>query len=226
MKINLRTKFLSQPRYQRYLSATGRCTSRAKRLYKANIRLAQAFHPLLTQFEVVLRNSLNHVLADYFADDDWIINQKTGFMADISLRQPHYYLKSCVQKTEAKLERRGMSLSSGRIISDQAFGFWVSFFLSHHYALVAGQPIHIFPYKPARENRASIYGKLDKIKQFRNRVSHCEPICFQGQVISCEEAVYIRATIYQLIEWMDPNLVPFFREIDIVPAKTARMMRI
>jgi len=82
MKINLRTKFLSQPRYQRYLSATVRCTYRAKLLYKDNIRLAKAFHTVLTQFEVVLRYSLNHVLAVYFADDDCIIKQKIGFMTD------------------------------------------------------------------------------------------------------------------------------------------------
>lgn len=58
MKSDLRYKYLSRPRYNRYLIATGNDISRAKRLYNANIRLAQAFHPAITQFEVVLRNSL------------------------------------------------------------------------------------------------------------------------------------------------------------------------
>lgn len=144
MRIELRNKYFSRPRYNRYLTATGNSTERAKMLYNANIRLAQAFHPILSQFEVVLRNSLNIILSTHFADQDWIINQKTGFMRDSSLRTSHYFLRSCVQKTENKLTRRTIPITSGKIISDQTFGFWLSFFLSHHYSLIGGQPIHIF----------------------------------------------------------------------------------
>lgn len=79
MKIVLRNKYLSRPRFHRYLLATGNSNARAKRLYEANIRLAQAFHAVLGQFEVVLRNSLNMALTSQFADPDWIINQKNGF---------------------------------------------------------------------------------------------------------------------------------------------------
>lgn len=80
MKINLRHQYLSRSRYNRYLYPTHNHKKKAKRLYNANIRLAQAFHPLLTQFEVILRNSLNNILAAHFIDPDWIINQKNGFM--------------------------------------------------------------------------------------------------------------------------------------------------
>jgi hypothetical protein len=103
MKIELRNKYFSRPRYNRYLNAAGNNREKAKRLYNANIRLAQAFHPILSQFEVILRNSLNIILSTHFADPDWIINQKTGFMRDNSLRNSHYFLRSCVQKTETKL---------------------------------------------------------------------------------------------------------------------------
>jgi hypothetical protein len=226
MKIELRGKYLSRPRYNRYLRATANNNDRAKRLYNANIRLAQAFHPILSQFEVVLRNSLNIVLSTHFNDPDWIINEKTGFMRDHSLRNSHYFLKSCVQKTEMKLQRRAIPITSGKILSDQTFGFWLAFFLPHHYSLVRGQPIHIFQNKPAIENRASIYGKLDKIKDFRNRVNHCEPICFVGNDVDCNDALFIRTAIYKLIEWMEPNLIPFFENIDNIPRKAAQIMQI
>ncbi len=226
MKIELRGKYLSRPRYNRYLAATSNNKERAKRLYKANIRLAQSFHPILSQFEVVLRNSLNVVLSAHFSDTDWIINQKTGFMRDNSLRSSHYFLKSCIQKTESKLSRRGIPTTSGKIISDQTFGFWIAFFLPHHYSLVGGQPIHLFPHKPANENRASLYKKLDKIKDFRNRVNHCEPICFVGQNIDCNEALNIRTTLYSLIEWIDPKLISFFMEIDNIQSKVNQIMQI
>lgn len=226
MRIELRNRYLSRPRYNRYLIATGNSNTRAKRLYTANIRLAQAFHPVLSQFEVVLRNSLNLVLGAYFTDPDWIINQKAGFMRHNSLRSSHFFLRSSVQKTEAKLTRRGIPITSGKVISDQTFGFWLSFFLAHHYSLVGGQPIHIFPHKPITENRATIYSKLDEIRSFRNRVNHCEPICFVGHVISCADALDIRTKIYDLIEWIDPELKPFFESIDSIQSKANQLMRI
>lgn len=226
MKIELRGKYLSRTRYNRYLTATQNDRNRAKRLYNANIRLAQAFHPILSQFEVILRNSINNVLSAHFFDPDWIINQKTGFMRHHSLKNSHYYLKNCVQKTENKLYRRSIPITSGKIISDQTFGFWLSLFLSHHYLLIGGQPIHIFPNKPACENRASIYAKLDLIKDFRNRVNHNEPICFVAQSIDCTYALQIRSTIYNLIEWIEPELIPFFEDIDNITSKTTQIMNI
>ncbi len=226
MKIDLRNKFLSRPRYNRYLTATANNNTRAKNLYAGNIRLAQAFHPVLSQFEVILRNSLNIILVSYYTDPDWIINQKTGFMRHPSLRISHFFLKSSVQKTENKLNARSIPITSGKIISDQTFGFWIAFYLPHHYTLVGGQPIHAFPNKPSTENRASIYDKLEEIKQFRNRMNHCEPLCFIGPNIDCTYALDIRKNLYDLIQWIDPDLIPFFSGIDDIQSKTTEIMKI
>ncbi|KAA2244803.1 hypothetical protein F0L74_02225 [Chitinophaga agrisoli] len=225
MKLTLRNKHLSSPRYSRYLVATANNKERAKKLYNANIQLAQAFHPLLSQFEVVLRNSLNIVLSGYFSDPDWIINQNDGFMRDLSLN-PQFFLKNAILKTESKLTRRSIPITSGKIISDQTLGFWVAFFLAHHYSLVGGRPIHIFPGKPAIENRASIHAKLDAIQGFRNRVSHCEPLCFVGHNIDCSAISAIRTTLYNLIGWIDPQLIPFFEKIDTVQRRINQIMAI
>ncbi|WP_235302420.1 hypothetical protein [Phocaeicola barnesiae] len=48
-------------------------------LYFANMKIAQAFHPLLSSFEVILRNQLHYALAHHFSDGNWIINQKADF---------------------------------------------------------------------------------------------------------------------------------------------------
>lgn len=226
MKDDLRNKYLSRPRYNRYLNAVGNDSSRAKRLYKANLRLAQAFHPIITQFEVVIRNSLNIQLTSYFVDPDWIINQKRGFMNDRSLRRSHYFLKSSIKNTERKLRRRRVSVTSGQIISEQTFGFWVAFFLRHHYTLVSGEPIKIFQHKPLSETRASIYSKLDEIRDLRNRVNHCEPLCFTGARINCSGVLETRLKTYDLIKWIEPNLVPFFESIDNIENKANRLMSI
>lgn len=225
MNITLRNKHLSRQRFSRYLLATGNNNVRAKRLYKANIRLAQAFHPLLTQFEVVLRNSVNTVLATHFGDPDWIINQKNGFMFDPSLASSQYFLRNAVIKTENNLRRRSIPATAGKIISDQMFGFWLAFYIPHHYALVGGQPIYVFPHKPAIENRASIHQKLEMIKNFRNRVNHCEPICFNSSTIDCTQALAIRTMLYDLIRWIDPDLESYFQSLDTITTKAAQVMR-
>ncbi|RUA16553.1 MAG: hypothetical protein DSY83_05490 [Flavobacteriia bacterium] len=226
MKSQLRNQYLSRPRYNRYLLATHNDNNRAKRLYNGNIRLSQAIHPLLTQFEVVLRNSLNLQLSSYFVDSDWIINQKNGFMRDASLNQSNYFLRNSVIKSEGKLVRRGIPITSGKLIADQTFGFWISFFLRHHYSLINGQPIQIFAHKPHIEDRASLYSKLDHIRNFRNRVNHCEPICFNGSTINCSEILRIRAILYDLLGWIEPDLIPFFKKMDNVQRKVINVMNI
>lgn len=226
MKMQLRNKYLSRPRINRYLLATGNDNSKAKRLYKANVRLAQAFHPILSQFEVILRNSLNHQLANYFADTDWLINQKFGFMNSTTLEQSNYFLKRSVQKSENKLIRRGISITSGKIISDQTFGFWIALYLPHHYRLIEGEPIQIFVNKPASEDRSRIYAKLKDIRDFRNRTNHCEPLCFVGHNIDCSKAIEIRIKLYQLIRWIEPELISFFEDIDNIQNKANALMRI
>ena len=226
MNIALRNKYLSRQRFNRYLIAAGNSNDRSKRLYAANIRLAQAFHPVLSQFEVVLRNTLNNVLVTHFGDTDWIINQKNGFMRHPSLASSQYFLRSCVQKSEDKLRRRSIPVTPGKIISDQMFGFWIAFFIPHHYGLVGGQPIYVFTHKPAAENRSSIHGKLETIKSYRNRMNHCEPLCFNANNIDCTEAMAIRTILYDLVRWIDPQLVLYFESIDTIQTKIAQIGRI
>lgn len=225
MKLPLRLKYFSAPRYNRYLASVGNDDQKAERLYQGNIQLSQAFQPLLAQFEIVLRNTVNDMLAVHFADPDWIINQKTGFMNHATLR-PKFFLKESVKKAEDGLARQRVPLSSGKIIADQTLGFWVSLFSTVHYRLIAGQPIHIFPHKPGSEKRSSIHGRLEEIQKFRNRISHQEPICFTHNHIDCTRAVEVRKHIFDLVAWIDPDLVPFFDELDNIQNEIDQIMSI
>jgi hypothetical protein len=76
MKFRDFKRFFSEARVNRYLIATSNSNSKAVKLYKANLKVSQAFHPLLGVFEVVLRNRLNDILTSHFMDSNWIINQK------------------------------------------------------------------------------------------------------------------------------------------------------
>lgn len=144
---------LSEARMRRYLLATGEIPEKAIKLYQDNLRVCRAFHPLLSVFEVVLRNRLDHVLSNYFDDTNWIMNQKSGFMADASLAffdkrtgklVLNRYLQKEVEKAEQRLERSGANITSGRIIAEQSLGFWTAMFDLTYYRALKGRPIQIF----------------------------------------------------------------------------------
>lgn len=96
MKLKEFRHFFSSSRVNRYLVATSNSSLRAIKLYESNLKITQAFHPLIGVLEVVLRNRLSDILSEFFADLDWIINQKTGFMDDSSLT--YIYKKTGQQK--------------------------------------------------------------------------------------------------------------------------------
>jgi len=225
MRLNLRNQYFSQARYNRYLISTGHDINRAKKLYLANIRLAQAFHPILSQFEVVLRNSLNDQLSTHFANQNWIKTEKNGFMNDPSLGQ-RPYLKGQILSSERRMRRNHITITSGKLIADQTLGFWIALFSTPHYKLLLGKPIQILPNKPSIENRASFHQKLQKIRHFRNRVNHCEPLCFSGNIIDCSEAIIIRTLILDLASWINPGIKPFFAKLDNVHNKINYIMTI
>ncbi|MFE3871928.1 hypothetical protein ACFX5F_11925 [Flavobacterium sp. ZS1P70] len=87
-------------------------------------------------------------------------------------------------------------------------------------------PIYIFPNKPAIEDRASLYSKLDDLRSFRNRGNHCEPICFHGHNIDCSEAIDIRTKLYNLVEWINPDLILFLKAVDNTQSKIDQIMNI
>lgn len=147
-------------------------------------------------------------------------------MSSRSLRTSRYFLRRSVQKTEDNLNNRGIPITSGKIISNQTFGFWIALYLSHHYMLIGGEPLKIFANKPPIEDRASIYSKLDDIRKFRNRINHCEPICFNGNAIDCSRVIAIKQKLYNLINWIDPALNSFFEDIDNVDSKVNNTMAI
>jgi hypothetical protein len=235
MKFQKTQSFLSIPRIDRYFVATGNSKTKAVRLYKTNLKIAQSFHPVLGVLEVVLRNKLNSVLAAYFVDPDWIINEKAGFMNHPSLRHRdrrtnrivvNDYLKSSVEKSEKRLRKLRTPISSGKIISDQVLGFWTDLFEVHHYRLLLGRPIQIFNHLPAGHGRSDVVDRLTKIRQFRNRINHNEPICFNGNNIDFSYVEDVYASIIEVLSWIDPDLTSWIADIDSVNLKIANAKKI
>lgn len=225
MKFNDFRNYFSVARVDRYLLATGNSPSKAIQLYKANLKTSQAFHPLLGVFEVVLRNRLNDLLAAHFADPNWIINQKTGFMSDPTLTfsykrtgqmKTNDFLKREINKAEKRLQKAGMPITIGKLIAEQNLGFWTDLFEIYHYRLLKGKPIHIFTALPATYGRKEVNAALEKVRRFRNRINHNEPICFKGSSIDFTETLEVYACITNLLRWINPGILKLVSDLDRV----------
>lgn len=194
-------------------------------LYYANMKIAQAFHPLLSSFEVILRNQLHYALAHHFSDGNWIINQKTGFMTAPSLtytnkrtkrKVTNDYLLKEVMKAEKKISDRGVKVTTGRVIAEQTLGFWNSFYETHHYALLAGVPCRIFKKLPSGYGRKEINDIIVQVRELRNRINHNEPICFVNRKCDFSYIKCMYSIISDFLTWIDPEIMPSLREVDKV----------
>ena len=217
MKYKKVVRLYSNSRVAKYYRATNRNKNKAVMLYFANMKIAQAFHPLLSSFEVILRNQLHYALARHFFDGNWIINQKTGFMIAPSLTYTNkrtkkkvtndYILKE-VLKAEKKIVDRGVRVTSGRVIAEQTLGFWNSFYEAHHYALLAGVPCQIFKKLPSGYGRKEINDIIAQVRELRNRINHNEPICFVNRKCDFSYVKSMYAIISDFLTWIDPEIMP------------------
>lgn len=213
-------RLYSFSRVSRYKKAAKGNKEIAQRMYYANMRIAQAFQPLIGSFEVILRNQLHYKIASYFNDVQWLIHQKTGFMSDSSLihinkktgkRQVNDFLKKEVERSEKSLIDKNRNVVAGRIIAELNFGFWNSLYEKHHYALLKGIPCGIFKTLPKGYGRKEVNHYIQEIRILRNRISHNEPICFKDKKFSLEYVQQMHKMICDFFTWIDPCILPTLR---------------
>lgn len=216
--------YLSSPRINRYQAAVGGDETKAVDLYKTNLFVSQAFLPLISVLEVVLRNGINEVLARHFNDPNWIVHQKTGFMVHPSLgyfnRSGKFikndFLLSEVERVEKRLRKARTFLTSGKIIAEQNFGFWTDLFEVQHYKVLLGRPIKMFKNLPPGYGRKEVYDALNQIRLFRNRIYHNEPICFDRSGSLFKEAEALHLLLLAVFDWVEPDLKQWVQDLDTI----------
>lgn len=227
------TKYISAPRLHKYEVV---CSSnkQALKLYQANLRVSQAFYPLLSLLEVVLRNAIDHEFTTHFNDNNWLRNQRTGFMSHQSLTYNHWrtgnlitnnFLKEEVNKSIKKI-RNGVSHS--KIVADLKFGFWIALFDFTHYTILVGAPIRIFTNLPTGANRQLIDDKLTRIRDFRNRVYHNEPIIFRKDSAGnphydLSKAYEVYTDIQDIFSWLRLDFKTWTKRINNIEFELKRV---
>lgn len=166
-------KLYSVPRMRKYLNACAGDKRKTMQLYRYNLRLCQRFYGALNLFEVMLRNAINEHYAAYYSDLDWIVNQADrGKLLEFNNDE--------IRQTEAGYRKRGI-YNNDKMVASLTMGFWTKLFSKKRYKRGGKTLLQIFPNKRKGKNQADVYKDLSHIREFRNRIAHHEPICFDGQ---------------------------------------------
>ena len=172
MDFNTSQKLYSVPRINKYARACGGDKRKTMQLYRLNLRLCQKFYGVLSVFEVMLRNAVNEHYTIYYSDSDWIVNQaKVGGL--------YAHEQDEIRTTANDYKKRGI-YNNDKMVSALTFGYWTHLFSKKRYKLGGKTLLKIFPNKAKGLNQADVYEDLTHIREFRNRIAHHEPICFDG----------------------------------------------
>lgn len=167
---------ISKPRLDSYRSYFG-CETDEEVVgaYLWNKAVSTGFYPLLQAVEITLRNAIHLNATNHFSgNQEWYLMRKfpeAKRQAEKCYFKPH---------TKTFLDPRP---SPDSVVASLTFGFWVSL-LTHQY----GDPVKnkklwpgliplVFPNaRGVQATRARLHQRFKFIKDFRNRVSHHEPI--------------------------------------------------
>ena len=173
MNFKTSQELFSEPRMRKYANACAGDKRKTMQLYRYNLRLCQKFYGILNVFEVVLRNAVNNHYITYYSDSDWIVNQtKVGGL--------FAHEKDEIKLTANDYKKRGI-YNNDKMVSALTFGYWTKLFSKKRYKMGGKTLLKIFKKKAKGKNQADVYLDLTHIREFRNRIAHHEPLCFDGK---------------------------------------------
>ena len=187
MKYKEYEKALSVPRIGKYKIACNGDKNKALILYRYNIKLCQKFYGVLGVLEVVLRNTINEYYKVLLHDNNWLITQsQNGFLVNY---------QDTIFKERDKLVHNH-KYTHDKLVASLSLGVWTFLFSRNCYKNSGKTLLQIFPNKTHGLNQKDVYADLDKIRTFRNRIAHHEPLCFDS--LGKINVVYVKE-IYALI---------------------------
>lgn len=175
--------------------------------YIWNVKLSENFYFLLLNLEVALRNSIYNAYMLHYP------NKKFFYLYEKDLRQRHQQRKELHSKGCWKmlcgvyfnLSKEDTQVTDGRLISELSFGFWTKLMFDNHYNIIWRTIfMDVFPYmktsKSIDKSKIDLAYKIDKIRKFRNRIFHYEPIFNRNDLDN------IHNDIIDILGWIDFDL--------------------
>jgi len=172
--------------------------------YHLNIMLSEGFYLTLSMFEVALRNSLNQELTKSFGAN-WYLK----FESIPGLRN----LKNNINTAKKQIVNHNETITTNKIVAELTLGFWVRL-LNAEYELILWKPLRkAFPYLEKRKRqRNKVSAPINKIRNFRNRVFHYEPISW-----NLDNLKEVHNTILKVLHWLNCDLPQIANKYDRIP---------
>ena len=183
---------LSVPRIGKYRTACKGDKSKAMILYRYNIKLCQKFYGILGVLEIILRNAINEHFKTQLQDNNWLITQaQVGFLVNC---------QDVIFKEKDKL-KNSQKYTHDKLVASLSFGVWTFMFSRNCYKNSGKTLLKIFPNKTPGLNQRNIYSDLDKLRTFRNRIAHHEPLCFDN--LGTANAIYVQENLSLIIKYIN-----------------------
>ena len=153
---------ISDERFTTYLKLARNDRRSALQLYAYNAALGSAFYGPLQALEVTLRNAVHDAIAE---------ERGAFWFEDPQLDEPQ---RDAVTVAKQELDWEKGPQTPGRIVAALSLGFWVALFAKRYEELLWRPTLHnCFDPTPARRR---LHNQLNRLRRFRNRVAHHEPI--------------------------------------------------
>ena len=170
MKYNDFISLLSEARMSKYSSVAHGDKVKTVQLYHHNLKLSQRLFGVIGMFEVMLRNAIYNHYRHSFGDAEWITMQAAeGKLLEHEAEE--------VMRVKNDFERKGI-YSPDKMVASFSFGFWTYLFTRRNYKVGGKTLLQIFPNRCKGLKQTDVYNDLTQIREFRNRIAHHEPICF------------------------------------------------
>lgn len=157
---------LSPARLGRYMNAAQGDKQRALRLYVWNARLCEALYLPFQTAEIATRNAIQDALINHYGQG-WYSRQ-----AFIDVLPDRY--KEELNKTALDEQlRRAASFTRDHVVAGMTFGFWVHLLSVNFEHLLWKNGMGVaFRNIPAHVGRLQVYDRVNRLRNFRNKVMH------------------------------------------------------
>jgi hypothetical protein len=188
---------LSHRRFETYHIAAGHNAERALALYLWNAKLGASFHVPIQAVEVSLRNRVNQALTTEFGQHWWRNGRFNSIIDRERIRD--------LETVKSRITRKRMRLETDQIVAGLSFGFWVGMLQPKYNPPIWGEHLRpSFPHLPSTESRTSLFTLCEDIANFRNRISHHEPLLKS-------DVTAMFSDIMKLLAWLCPDTEKWVR---------------
>jgi hypothetical protein len=170
---------LSAPRFNTFLVARNGDRLKALQLYHWNAQISSAFLYPMHVFEICIRNAVANAAQSFYRTDEW--PWSTAFETSLPITRSARYFSPRRELISTRDWKVRPQQTTGKIIAELKFAFWVSMYTSRHDGRLWSQYLPMeYPNIPRTMTTAAardrIHKTADRVRDLRNRIAHHEPI--------------------------------------------------